>query len=118
MPLSHSSCAFSVLIDFCACPPLPQALRIALSEKGQMLLSADPKGDVSFQNHCVAWLLKGAAIDLRTSCEGDGHHYPATRYHLLGTSVHFVPLGCLPKADTNTQTSPNVNMRSTAVESA
>eukprot|EP00903_Cladosiphon_okamuranus_P015217 g14064.t2 len=55
----------------------PQAIRLALGgrrlEPAAAVTAAggsDPKPDVSFGRHCLAWLLKAAAIDLRTSCEG------------------------------------------------
>lgn len=46
-----------------------KALRVGLGERGRSL-PADPKGDVSFSRHSLAWLLKAVALDICTSCEG------------------------------------------------
>ena len=46
-----------------------QALRATFGESDR-LQPADPKGDGSYRRHCLAWLLKAAAIDMRSSCEG------------------------------------------------
>lgn len=35
-----------------------------------MMPTPEDKAEASFGRHCLAWLLKAAAIDLRTSCEG------------------------------------------------
>ncbi|CAM9192424.1 unnamed protein product [Ectocarpus sp. 6 AP-2014] len=50
----------------------PQALRVALGDSGRSMMMMplpEAKAEASFGRHCLAWLLKAAAIDLRTSCE-------------------------------------------------
>ena len=53
-----------------------QAIRLALGGKRLEPAAAaaaggsGPMPDMSLERHCLAWLLKAAAIDLRTSCEG------------------------------------------------
>ncbi|CAM9255832.1 unnamed protein product [Scytosiphon promiscuus] len=81
----------------------PRALRVALGDSGRsMLRPADvapsapasavaapvaTSADASFGRHCLAWLLKTAAIDLRTSCEAG-----------TGTQVHHSHAKSLLKA--------------------
>ncbi|CAM9536402.1 unnamed protein product [Pylaiella littoralis] len=48
----------------------PQVLRAA----GRSIPSDRAAPDASFGRHCLAWLLKAAAIDVRTSCEGTPVH--------------------------------------------
>lgn len=48
-------------------------LRVALAKTDRPLSAPEEvdKEALSFERHSLAWLLKSAAIDIRTACEGE-----------------------------------------------
>ncbi|CAM9538956.1 unnamed protein product [Ascophyllum nodosum] len=76
----------------------PQMLRVILGKSGRSTLEEDDEAALSFERHSLAWLLKSAAIDIRTACEGSPVYVFHAKALLEALFVAESPVGGAPSA--------------------